>query len=132
VARMIARAVLGSDVLHALAVAIAWPLAALLLGVVEARFGTTLGKKLLRLRTVDARHSGRPGVLRCIARSFVKMSPLFGVSLGSLVAMPKAWAGFWLFGVGLLLALPALGKSGRTLHDRVGRTRVILAVEDAP
>ncbi|CAN5922031.1 hypothetical protein BH11MYX4_BH11MYX4_27970 [soil metagenome] len=129
-ARLIARALVGSDALHALSGALAWPLAAVLLGVVEAVFGTTLGKKLLRLRTVDARDSGRPGLGRSVARSLVKMTPLFGTSVGMLVAMPKAWAGFWLFGVGLLLGLPALGRSRATLHDRVGRTRVILAVED--
>ena len=87
---------------------------------------------MLRLRTVDVRDGGRPGLARSMARSLVKMTPLFATSVATLVAMPKAWAGFWLIGVGLLLGLPALGKSRATLHDRVGRTRVILAVEDAP
>ena len=131
-ARSIAHALVGTDALHTLSSALAWPLAAVLLGVVEAIFGTTLGKNLLRLRTIDARDSGRPGLARSVARSLVKMSPLFAASFGSLGAMPKAWAGFWLFGVGLLLGLPALGKSRTTLHDRIGRTRVILAVEDVP
>lgn len=103
------------------------PLFAVLLGVAEAMFGVTLGKKLLRLRTIDARDSGRPRFGRCIARSLVKMSPLFAISLGLAVALPRGWVGSWMILTGVLLALPAFGRTRRALHDRIGRTRVVLA-----
>jgi hypothetical protein len=131
VAIVLAQLALGSDALKPLIKALSWPLAAVLVGVAEAIFGTTLGKKLLRLRTIDSRDSGRPGFAHCIARSLMKMSPLFAISLGMVVTLPKALPGFWMIGSALLLGLPALGRTRRTLHDRIGRTRVILAVEDA-
>jgi len=100
---------------------------AVLLGVAEAMFGVTLGKKLLRLRTIDARDSGRPRFGRSIARSLVKMSPLFAISLGLAVALPRGLVGSWMICTGVLLALPAFGRTRRALHDRIGRTRVVLA-----
>jgi serine/threonine-protein kinase len=130
IAKLVAERVFSTHALAPILTTLAWPFAAVLVGVAEAIYGTTIGKKLLRLRTVDARDSGKPGVTRCIVRSIVKMSPLFAVSLGSVITFPKAWAGFWLIGTGLVLGLPALGSTRTTLHDRIGRTRVILAVED--
>jgi serine/threonine protein kinase len=130
VAMVTAQLVLGSDVLKPPIKLLSWPIAAVLVGIAEARFGTTLGKKLQRLRTIDARDSGRPSLGRCVARSVVKMSPLYALSLGMVVTLPKALPGFWLLGVGFLLGLPALGRTRTTLHDRICRTRVILVVED--
>jgi eukaryotic-like serine/threonine-protein kinase len=126
----VARAFLHSDTLKPVSLALAWPFAAVLIGLVEAAYGKTLGKRLLRLRTVDAVDGGRPRLGRSVARSIVKMSPLFGVSLGALVVFPRAYAGFFMFGAAALLALPALGHARRTIHDSIGRTRVVLAIEE--
>jgi hypothetical protein len=131
-ANVIGFLVLGSHAIRPFSRALAWPVAAVLVGVVEAIFGLTLGKKLLRLRTIDSRDSGRPGVARSILRAVVKMSPTFAVSLGTVITFPKTWVGLYMIGSSLVLALPALGRTRRTLPDRIARTRVILAVEDVP
>jgi hypothetical protein len=104
--------------------------ACLVAGECEARWGTTPGKRLLRLRTTDAAPGARPSRARAIARSLVRLFPLpllSILSIGPLMAVPKTPA---FFGLVALLGLPALAKGRAALHDRVTNTRVVMSVED--
>ncbi|HSQ68008.1 MAG TPA: protein kinase [Polyangiaceae bacterium] len=115
--------------------AIAWVGAVVAFAVLE-HVWTTPGKRLLRLRVVDAK--GEPASWQAlVARSLLRMSgpvlwaldaDLFGehglvhsgrLELGVIVAVAVTW----LVGLGL-----ALGKSGQALHDRAARTREVYAL----
>lgn len=79
--------------------------------VLEAR-GQTLGKRLLGL-VVQRRSTGSaPGLIRALARSVAR-------------------AVFWIATVGLLGAIDAawglVDRDGRTLHDHIAGTQVVLA-----
>lgn len=70
----------------------------------ELGYGATPGKRVLGLRTVDA--EGAPLTLR---RAFVR-------NLGKIVSLGCCFVGIgWMF----------VDRDGRTLHDRMGGTRVV-------
>ncbi len=114
---------------------IAWLGSVLAFSVIEHAW-TTPGKRLLRLRVVDARNEPAPW-RTLFARSLVRSSgpilwaldaDLFGAR-GLMRSGPAetivavAIAVVWLVGF-----LVALGGSGRALHDRVAQTREVYAL----
>lgn len=108
-----------------------WPVAALAMGVVEARWGTTPGKRLMGLRTVD-RYGAKPSYGRSILRALTKLDGPILVALWSAVG-PRGLLGSvpgalvlvaWIAGFAF-----ALGARHLALHDRFARTRVVLALK---
>ena len=111
--------------LEVVALALAW-------GAIEAIWGTTIGKKLFGLRTVDA-HDEKPMGLRMIVRTFIKVwGPLVSGFLALVPVTAVQLLGAILFGVWLLGWLMALGPKRLALHDRMMRTRVTLQLLAAP
>lgn len=109
--------------LEVVLLAVAW-------GAIEAIWGTTIGKKLFALRTVDL-HDEKPMGLRMVVRAFVKVwGPLLAGFFG-LVPIPAVQVtGAVLFVVWLLGWLMVLGRKRLALHDRLMGTRVILKVDE--
>jgi uncharacterized RDD family membrane protein YckC len=109
--------------------ALAFPLAAVLMGLVEARWGRTPGKRLMGLCTLDE-HGGKPTWRRALVRSGLKLWGPILVDLLSLVVHGRAgnvataivmvgWFGSFLV---------ALGTRNLAVHDRVSKTQVVSAV----
>jgi uncharacterized RDD family membrane protein YckC/predicted Ser/Thr protein kinase len=129
-----------------LAVVVYWPgsatgshtvalsLCALLAGLVEGQFGTSLGKRLMNLRLAGP--GGRPlGRVRALVRSVARVALLFMVMLANdllpegpletIVGM--AFAILWLLGLALGFVRPARAP----LHDRLCGTHVVYALDRA-
>lgn len=97
----------------------------------QAQWGTTPGKKLFQIRIVD-RHGVRPPRAKLAARSVVQFFPLWAGPFGSLFAVFRLEA---IAAVILILAflallidaaVAALGPRGRSLHDILFGTQVVL------
>ncbi len=108
--------------LEVVVLAIAW-------GTIEAIWGTTVGKKLFALRTVDV-HDEKPMALRMVVRAFIKVWGPLVAGFMNLVPVPAVQlAGGILFIVWLLGWALALGPKRLSLHDRTLKTRVILELK---
>jgi len=102
----------------------------------QAWWGTTPGKKLFQIHIVD-QHGVRPGKATLALRSIVQFFPVWSIPIGNfiLVALPLAiLAGLILLALvaaylTLLLdaACAMFHPRGRSLHDYVFKTRVVLA-----
>jgi uncharacterized RDD family membrane protein YckC len=102
----------------------------------QAWWGTTPGKKLFQIRIVD-HHGLRPSKATLALRSIVQFFPVWSIPIANLIAacLPlQILAGLIL--LALLAAYLALfidaacamfHPRGRSLHDYVFRTRVVLA-----
>jgi hypothetical protein len=116
-----------------LTIGIAWPAFALVLGIIEGRWGRTPGKKWMRLCAVGPFDSPI-GYRRAIVRNEVKM---WGPTLATgvhLLHLPWFFA-FLTWGIAacwtLDMLLGALVGPRRALHDRIAGARVVVALEEA-
>jgi uncharacterized RDD family membrane protein YckC len=104
------------------------PLLAMLL---QARWGTTPGKRLFQIRIVDG-HGLRPSRTKLALRSVVQFFPLWAGPLSNVYAAfgLQVIAAVLLLGAFTALAIDAamaaLAPGGRSLHDIVFDTRVVL------
>jgi uncharacterized RDD family membrane protein YckC len=103
------------------------PVGVLLMGIVDGRFGTTPGKKLLQLRTLDGR--GDPpglkmGLLRMIVKSW---GPMVLAASGDALpdSGPLGVAQGILFVAWLATSAAVFFGQRRALHDRLAGTRVV-------
>lgn len=109
--------------LEVVVLAIAW-------GAIEAIWGTTIGKKLFALKTVD-RHDEKPMALRMVVRAFVKLwGPLVAGFLGLVPILAVQVTAGALFVVWLVGWLFALGPKRLAFHDRLMGTRVTLQLQE--
>jgi uncharacterized RDD family membrane protein YckC len=106
-------------------------LSPLLAGMMQARWGTTPGKKLFQVRIVD-RYGLTPSKPTLIARMVAQMLPVWaGIIADGFEMLGPSWA-FWVFvpaawAVVLVDALAIfIRRDQRSLHDLIFRTRVAL------
>jgi uncharacterized RDD family membrane protein YckC len=109
--------------------ALAFPLAAVLMGLVEARWGRTPGKRLMGLCTLDE-HGAKPTWRRAVFRSALKLWGPILVDLISLVLHGQAGniATAAVLVLWFASFLVALGTRNLAVHDRVSKTQVVSAV----
>jgi uncharacterized RDD family membrane protein YckC len=106
-------------------------MAPLLAMYLQAWWGTTPGKKLFQIRIVD-RHGLRPGKAILALRSIVQFFPLWAGPVGNLYSAVHLEIVAGLILVPAFLALLAdatwatFNPRGRSLHDYVFRTQVVL------
>lgn len=127
-----------NNTLLLIAMAILGVISPLLAMYLQAWWGTTPGKKLFQIRIVDL-HGVRPSKATLALRSIVQFFPVWSIPVANFILASRSLAilaGLILLALiaaylALLLdaACAAFHPRGRSLHDYVFRTRVVLATK---
>jgi uncharacterized RDD family membrane protein YckC len=111
--------------------AIAGSIPLMLASAIQGYWGTTLGKKLFQIRIVDA-HGLRPLQSTLAIRMALQMLPIWGrVAITVFSAVQVPMIGYIVYAILLPCWLASVGvglirRDGRSLHDRILGTRVVL------
>jgi uncharacterized RDD family membrane protein YckC len=111
-----------SDATESIVLVAAWVSGAIALGLVEARWGATPGKRLLDLRLEGPRGASCPPALAAV-RSLVRFAPFYVTAPMHLAHLGHS--GWVIVALSVALALPAARADRLALHDRITRTRVV-------